>query len=88
MVMDVDDQESICHTATTVNKEYGRLILINNAGVYMDDNKKLVAMDPSILERTMATNFFGPYHVIRSFIPLMEQQAMGQLLMFPQNMER
>src|SRR3954454_23012043 len=59
VVMDVDDQESICHTATTVNKEYGRLdVLINNAGVYLDDNKKLVAMDPSIVERTMATNFF------------------------------
>jgi NAD(P)-dependent dehydrogenase (short-subunit alcohol dehydrogenase family) len=81
VVMDVDNQESICHTATTVNKEYGRLdVLINNAGVYLDDNKKLVAMDPSILERTMATNVFGAYHVIRSFIPLMEQQGYGRII--------
>ncbi|WP_342615402.1 hypothetical protein [Peribacillus frigoritolerans] len=54
----------------------------------MDEDKKLVAMDPSILEKTMKTNFFGVYHVIRSFIPIMEKQAMAELLMFPQNMAK
>lgn len=37
-------------------------------------------MDPSILERTMTTNFFGAYHVIRSFIPLMEEQGYGRII--------
>ncbi|MNN42703.1 D-beta-hydroxybutyrate dehydrogenase [compost metagenome] len=37
-------------------------------------------MDPSILERTMATNFFGAYHVIRSFIPIMEKQGYGRII--------
>ncbi|WP_144549476.1 SDR family oxidoreductase [Bacillus sp. X1(2014)] len=81
VVMDVDDQESIRQAAITVNERYGRLdVLINNAGVYLDENKKLVAMDPSILERTMATNFFGAYHVIRSFIPIMEEQGYGRII--------
>ncbi|MFJ8259847.1 SDR family oxidoreductase [Peribacillus asahii] len=81
VVMDVDNQESIYHAAATVKKEYGKLdVLINNAAVYLDDNKKLVAMDPSILERTMATNFFGAYHAIRSFIPIMEQQGYGRII--------
>jgi NAD(P)-dependent dehydrogenase (short-subunit alcohol dehydrogenase family) len=58
--MDVDNQESIRQAAITVNERYGRLdVLINNAGVYLDENKKLMAMDPSILETTMETNFFG-----------------------------
>ena len=81
VMMDVDNQESIHQAAITVNKRYGRLdVLINNAGVYLDENKKLVAMDPSILEKTMATNFFGAYHVIHSFIPIMEKQSYGRII--------
>ncbi|NRD78971.1 SDR family NAD(P)-dependent oxidoreductase [Bacillus sp. BRMEA1] len=79
--MDVANQESISQAAISVNEQYGRLdVLINNAGVYLEENKKLVAMDPSILEKTMATNFFGVYHVIRSFIPLMEKRGYGRII--------
>jgi NAD(P)-dependent dehydrogenase (short-subunit alcohol dehydrogenase family) len=79
--MDIDNQDSIRKAATTVNERYGRLdVLINNAGVYLDENEKLVAMDPSILERTMATNFFGSYYTIRSFMPLMEKQGYGRII--------
>ena len=81
VVMDLDNQESIRQAANTVNERYGRLdVLINNAGVYLDENKKLLTMDPSILERTMATNFFGAYHVIHSFIPFMIKQGYGRII--------
>lgn len=79
--MDVDNQESISQATITINEKYGRLdVLINNAGVYLDKNEKLLNMEPSILERTMATNFFGAYHVIRSFIPLMEKRGFGRII--------
>ncbi|MDQ0879152.1 NAD(P)-dependent dehydrogenase (short-subunit alcohol dehydrogenase family) [Peribacillus sp. V2I11] len=77
--LDVTNQESIHQAAVAINEKYGRLdVLINNAGVYLDENKKLLNMDQSILEKTMATNFFGVYHVIHSFIRLMEKQNMGR----------
>lgn len=79
--MDVTNQESIHQAAATINEHFGRLdVLINNAGVYLDKNEKLLAMDPTILENTMATNFFGVYDVIRSFIPLMEKQGYGRII--------
>ncbi len=46
----------------------------------MDENKGLMAMDPSILERTMATNFFGAYYCLRPFIPIMEKQGYGRII--------
>ncbi|MEH6907550.1 SDR family oxidoreductase [Neobacillus drentensis] len=81
VVMDVEDQESIRQAAITVNERYGRLdVLINNAGVYLDEYEKLLTMDPSMLEKTMRTNFFGVYHVIYSFIPLMKKQGYGRII--------
>ncbi len=81
VVMDVTDPESIRRAAMTVTNNVGRLdVLISNAGVYLDENVKLLHMDPAILERTMSTNFFGVYHVMHSFIPLMEKQKYGRII--------
>lgn len=81
VVMDVTDQESIRLAAMTITETFGRLdVLINNAGVYLDENAKLLTMDPSILEKTMSTNFFGVYHVMRTFIPLMEKRGYGRII--------
>ncbi|WP_350299208.1 SDR family oxidoreductase [Peribacillus frigoritolerans] len=79
--MDVTNQESIHQASVAINEKYGRLdVLINNGGVYLGENEKLLNMEPSILEGTMATNFFGVYHVIHSFIPLMEKQGYGRII--------
>ncbi|MNZ65777.1 Acetoacetyl-CoA reductase [compost metagenome] len=81
VALDVADSESIRQAADTINKSVGRLdVLINNAGVYLDGHDRLLTMDPSIVEQSMFTNFFGPYHVTRSFIPLMEERSYGRII--------
>ncbi|MFL0471481.1 SDR family oxidoreductase [Priestia sp. 179-F W1.4 NHS] len=81
VVMDISSEASIRQAAAIVSEQYERLdVLINNAGIYLDKNQKLVDLDPSVLEKTLETNFFGAYHVIRSFMPLMEQQAYGRII--------
>ncbi|QTL51151.1 MULTISPECIES: SDR family oxidoreductase [Priestia] len=81
VLMDVDDPKSIEQAATKVYEQYGRIdVLINNAGVYLDENKHLLDMDPSVIEKTMKTNFFGPLYVMRSFIPLMEKRGYGRII--------
>ncbi|WP_155010470.1 SDR family oxidoreductase [Priestia megaterium] len=81
LTMDINNQTSIGQAAAKVSEQYGKLdVLINNAGIYLDKNQKLVNLDPSVLEKTLETNFFGAYHVIRSFMPLMEQQAYGRII--------
>jgi NAD(P)-dependent dehydrogenase (short-subunit alcohol dehydrogenase family) len=80
-LMDVEDPESIRQAAIKINEQYGKLdVLINNAGIYLDENESLLTMNPSVLEKTMATNFYGAYHVIHSFIPLMEKQGNGRII--------
>lgn len=79
--MDVNNQQSIRQAAINIGEQYGKIdVLINNAGVYLDEGENLVAMDPSILEKTMETNFFGVYHVIHAFIPLMEKHGYGRII--------
>ncbi|MFD4707045.1 SDR family oxidoreductase [Gottfriedia sp. NPDC058432] len=79
--MDVNNQESINNAAYVVSQKFGRLdVLINNAGVLFHEDKNLLKMEPTILEKTMTTNFFGVYNVIRAFIPIMEKQGYGRII--------
>lgn len=79
--LDVDNPESIQHAVEYVQVTYDRLdVLINNAGIYLDEGLKLSEEDPIILEKTMRTNLLGPYHLIRSFLPLMKQNNYGRIV--------
>jgi NAD(P)-dependent dehydrogenase (short-subunit alcohol dehydrogenase family) len=79
--LDIDNPDSIAQTARTIQEQYGRLdVLINNAGVCIDEEYGLLEIPAGLLERTMGTNFFGVYHLTRALLPLMQAQNYGRII--------
>ncbi|MBN1888469.1 MAG: SDR family oxidoreductase [Thermoflexales bacterium] len=74
--LDVTDRTSVRQAAETVAQHTPALdVLINNAGVYMEDESKtLEALELDIrLQATMDVNAFGPLRVTQQFLPLLRQ---------------
>jgi NAD(P)-dependent dehydrogenase (short-subunit alcohol dehydrogenase family) len=62
LVLDVTNEEQIREAAW----EVGSLdVLINNAGVALYDDLS----DPTVIERHLAVNFYGPYFLTQAFLP-------------------
>lgn len=62
LTLDITDPEQIAQAVAVI----GTLdILINNAGVAMYDDLS----DPAVLDRHLAVNLFGTYHLSRAFLP-------------------
>jgi len=80
--IDVDDTDSIGKAAAQVEREYGRLdILINNAGVMLDDSKKKVSEQSlEIWRQTFDTNLFGLIATTQAFLPLLRKSKAGRIV--------
>jgi NAD(P)-dependent dehydrogenase (short-subunit alcohol dehydrogenase family) len=62
LTLDVTDPEQIREAVANVD---ALDVLVNNAGIALFDDLS----DPSVLEQHLAVNLFGPYGVIRAFLP-------------------
>ncbi len=79
--LDVTQPESVESIHKYVKREYKRLdILINNAGVYIDNRHSLLKMDYEVYKSTMATNVDGPLLLTQAFVPLMRVQNYGRIV--------
>lgn len=66
LILDVTDE---AQTKAAVASVEDLDILINNAGVAIDDD----LTDRAVLERHLAVNLFGTYGVTRAFLPMLEE---------------
>lgn len=78
--IDVTDQPTIDAAAIEVEKRFGKLdILVNNAGIGIDTGRPS-QIDIDILYRTYNTNVFGPFRMIKTFLPLLKKSETGRIV--------
>jgi len=75
--IDVADENSIRAAAEEFTRQSDRLdVLVNNAGILLDDDKSALTMTPAIFEETVRTNTLGPWLVAMAFaVPLKKSKA-------------
>jgi NAD(P)-dependent dehydrogenase (short-subunit alcohol dehydrogenase family) len=80
--LDVTDAAIIQRAVDKIAQEFGRLdILINNAGVMVDDQtKKVSEQSLDAWRTTFDTNVFGLVATTQAFLPLLRKSAAGRIV--------
>lgn len=79
--LDVTDTEEIEGLRDWIDNTYGRLdIMINNAGVYLDEGVSVFDLDEMTMRHTLEVNFYGAFHMCRAFVPLMRKNGYGRIV--------
>ena len=79
--LDVTDENSVAKLLQIVKAEYGRLdVLVNNAGVYLDEGVSVFDVDMATVRTTLEINFYGTMNMSRAFVPLMREQGYGRVV--------
>ena len=80
--IDVNDSDSIRKAVAQVERDFGRLdILINNAGVLIDDyGKKVSEQSLETWRATFETNVFGLVATTQAFLPLLRKSEAGRIV--------
>jgi NAD(P)-dependent dehydrogenase (short-subunit alcohol dehydrogenase family) len=82
LTLDVVNEASIAAAVRSVGAAHGHLdILINNAGVAVEDGtKKVSEQKMATWHKTFDTNVFGLIAVTQAFLPLLEKSAAGRIV--------
>src|SRR5437660_5329143 len=71
--IDITNIESIKRAAEELSKQSDRLdVLVNNAGILLDDDKDVLKITPGIFETTLQTNTVGALLVSQAFVPFLK----------------
>ncbi|MDF2770621.1 MAG: short chain dehydrogenase [Geminicoccaceae bacterium] len=81
ITLDVTDAASIAAAAAVVDDAYGLLdVLVNNAGVRLDNGLEPSAVPLEMLRATYETNVVAPVAVIQAFLPLLRRSPAGRIV--------
>ncbi|MBD3882882.1 SDR family NAD(P)-dependent oxidoreductase [Phormidium tenue FACHB-886] len=79
--LDVTDDHSIQQAVQQLSQEIDHLdVLINNAGIYPDQDVNILTVSRELLELTMNTNTFGAIRVTQAFLPLLKQASEARVI--------
>src|SRR5262249_4252142 len=78
LLLDVSDPKTHQSAGKFIEDKFGKLdILINNAAVALDLNRKPSEVDLQTIRRTFDTNFFGVITVTQTLLPLIRKSDAG-----------
>ncbi|HEX4577016.1 MAG TPA: SDR family oxidoreductase [Edaphobacter sp.] len=81
--LDVDNASDHTAVAKLIEKDYGRLdILINNAGIILDNRKgnETTKTSQDVLRKTFNTNFFAVVALTQTLLPLLKKSLGGRIV--------
>jgi NAD(P)-dependent dehydrogenase (short-subunit alcohol dehydrogenase family) len=79
--IDIADANSIRAAAEEFSRQSDRLdVLVNNAGILLDEDKSALTMTPEIFETTLRTNTLGPWLVAQTFAPLLKKSQAPRIV--------
>lgn len=79
--LDVTDEKSVEQVVKYVKKQFGRLdVLVNNAGVYLDEGISIFKLDVDMFRQTLEVNTLGPFVMCKAFVPMMRDNNYGRVV--------
>ena len=80
LVLDVSDSKSITSAALKF-APFGQLdVLINNAGIYPDENVSILTISREQMVTTFQTNTFGALEVTQAFLPYLKKSTDARVI--------
>ena len=79
--LDVSDPESVRRAAEEFAKTADHLdVVVNNAGIALDDDENVLKISPATFETTLRTNALGPLLVAQAFAPPLKKSASPRIV--------
>ena len=79
--LDISDAQSIRRAADEFSRQAGHLdVLVNNAGILLDDDKDALTVTSEMFETTLRTNTLGPWLVAQTFMPMLKKSGAPRIV--------
>lgn len=79
--LDITNQTTIQAAMGKIKDNYRRLdMLVNNAGILIDAQTRILELSLSLFENTLGTNALGPLLLSQACVPLMKKNAYGRIV--------
>lgn len=79
--LDVTNADDIARLVHFIRAEVGRVdVLVNNAALYLDEGRDVLAVELAVYRETLEANVYGPLMLCQALVPWMVRQRYGRVV--------